>query len=120
MKYSVTKYLRQPEILKRKLAGSLFVPVTVADDSFTDGVCKAGTALTSAGELATEVEADEDEGTAASSDASGILLNDVYEENPNGSLIKAFAVVNSANIEANTGEAVTDGVKNTLTNIVFE
>ncbi len=120
MKFKETKLLSQPEILKRKLDGELFAPITVAEDSFTDGVCKAGTALDADGELAEETEANSTAGTPASSTAVGILLNDVTSDNPNGSLIKAFAVVSCANIEANTGDEVTDGVKNTLTNIVFE
>lgn len=53
-------------------------------------------------------------------DAIGILLNDVYAENPNGSLIKAYAVVNSAVGSAWSGVAYDGGLKSALNLIVFE
>ena len=95
-----------PEILKRKLGGELLVPVTVTE--FANGVCKAGTPLDAAGAVAND-------GTAV-----GILLYDVYEENPNGSLVKAFAVINLANAEANSGLTIDTAVKTALANVVFE
>lgn len=53
-------------------------------------------------------------------DAVGILLNDVYAENPNGSLIKAYAVVNSAVGSAWSGVTYDGGLKSALNLIVFE
>lgn len=95
-----------PEILKRKLGGELFVPITITD--FTDGVCKAGSPISEAGAVANDAT------------AVGILLYDVYEENPNGSLVKAYATINLANAEANSGLTIADEVKTALANVTFE
>ena len=95
-----------PEILKRKLGGELLVPITITD--FNNGVCKAGSPI------------DVDGAVANSASAIGILLNDVYEENPNGSLIKAFATVNLANAEANSGLTIDSAVKTALADVKFE
>lgn len=56
-----------------------------------------------------------DEATAA----EGILLNDVTDDNPNGTILVAFGVVNTANAEANANITIASGVKTTLANIVF-
>jgi len=95
-----------PEILKRKLGGELLVPITIT--AFSNGVVKAGSPIGADGTV---------KNTA---DAIGILLNDVYEENPNGSLIKAFATVNLANAEANSGLTIASAVKTALADIKFE
>ena len=100
-----TNVTTTPEILKRKLGAEYLVPVTITD--FTD-VCKAGSPIGANGAVAN------------SADAVGILLYDVYEQNPNGSLIKAFAVVNTANAEANTGLTIDDAVKTALPMVIFE
>ena len=101
-----TNVTTTPEILKRKLGAEYLVPVTIKD--FTEGVCKAGSPIGANGAVAN------------SADAVGILLYDVYEQNPNGSLIKAFAVVNTANAEANTGLNIDDAVKTALPMVIFE
>lgn len=106
MKYEKTAVNAQPEILKRRLGGELFAPITVT--AFANGVCKAGTPLNASGAVAN---------TAA---AVGILLNDVYEENPNGSLIKAFATINKAVAEAHSGITYDEAAIGALKNIVFE
>lgn len=95
-----------PEILKRKLGGELLVPITITE--FEDGVCKAGSPI------------DKDGAVANSEDAIGILLYDVYEENPNGSIVKAYATINLANAEANSGLTIDDAVKTALANVTFE
>ena len=95
-----------PEILKRKLGGELLVPVTVTE--FAGGVCKAGTPLDVNGAVANDAT------------VAGILLDDVYEENPNGSLVKAFAVVNLAKAEAHSGVTLAQAAKDALANVVFE
>lgn len=120
MKFKNSTVSMTPEILKRKLGGELIVPITVDSTAFnSDGICKAGTALTSDGKKGVETAAAS--GNPASNTAVGILLNDVYkDENPNGSLIKAFAAVSKAGIKASTGSDVTAGVINSLSNIDFE
>lgn len=106
MKYENSSILSTPEILKRKLGGELLEPITITD--FTNGVCKAGSPI------------DEDGAVANDDTAIGILLNDVYAENPNGSIIKAFAVVNLANAEANSGLTISSDVKTALASVIFE
>lgn len=106
MQVKNTNVTTTPEILKRKLGAEYLVPVTITE--FEDGVCKAGSPI------------DADGAVANSADAVGILLYDVYEQNPNGSLIKAFAVVNTANAEANTGLTIEDDVKTALPMVIFE
>ena len=95
-----------PEILKRKLGGELLVPVTITE--FANGVCKAGSPIGADGKIAN------------TADAAGILLYDVYEENPNGSIVKAYATINLANAEANSGLTIDDAVKTALANVTFE
>lgn len=95
-----------PEILKRKLGGELLVPVTITE--FADGVCKAGSPIGADGKIAN------------TADVAGILLYDVYEENPNGSIVKAYATINLANAEANSGLTIAEAVKTTLANVTFE
>lgn len=94
------------EVLKRKLGAEYLAPITVT--GFTNGVCRAGSPIGADGTVQN------------GANAVGILLNDVYEENPNGSLIKAFAVVNTANAEANTGLTIDSAVKTALPMVIFE
>lgn len=96
----------QPEILKRKLGAEYLVPVTVTE--FANGVCKAGSPIGADGTVQN------------GAGAVGVLLYDVYEQNPNGSLIKAFAVVNKANAEANTGLTIDGAVITALPMVIFE
>ena len=108
MKFDNKSVVMTPEILKRRLGGELFAPITVADASFTNGVCKAGTPLDANG------------AKANTADAVGILLNDVTSDNPNGSLIKAFATINTAVAQAHSGVTYASAMKSALSNIVFE
>lgn len=106
MKFEHNAVDMTPEILKRRLGGELIVPVTIT--AFTNGVCKAGSPISAAGAVAN------------TSAAVGILLNDVYEENPNGALIKAYATINTANANKNAGITIADAVKTALPHITFE
>ena len=108
MKFASNSVAMTPEILKRKLGGELLKPVTVAAGAFTNGVCKAGTPLTKAGAKATSANAD------------GILLYDVTSDNPNGSLVVAFATINKAVAEAHSGATYDTALAERLSNIVFE
>ncbi len=109
MKFTKSSVTSSPEILKRLLGGELFVPVTVDATAFTNGVCKAGTPLARDGKAKTG-------GTGA----EGILLNDVYADDPNGSLIVAFATVNSTVAAAHSGVTYGDDLKAALPLIVFD
>lgn len=95
-----------PEILKRKLGAEYLVPITIT--AFNNGVCKAGTPIGADGTVQN------------GANAAGILLYDVYEQNPNGSLIKGQAVVNLANAEANSGLTIDSAVKTALATVIFE
>ena len=106
MLVKTTNINQTPEILKRLLGGELFVPVTITE--FSNGVCKAGTPVDVNGAVANDATAE------------GILLYDVYEQNPNGSLIKGEAVVNLANAEANSGLTIDGAVKTALSTVHFE
>ena len=112
MKYTETNVSTGKEILKRKLGGELITPITIDKSAFTDGVCKAGNPISKEGKKVN--------GGASDGDPIGILLNDVYEENPNGAIVRAFASVNEANANANAGITIATAVKTKLSNIVFE
>lgn len=107
MKFTESNITTQLEILKRKLGGELFAPITLDASAFTDGVCKAGNPIGADGKVDTAAPV-------------GILLSDVYEENPNGTIVKAFANVNVANCNANAGIEISEAVKTALPLIVFE
>ena len=101
-----TNVTTTPEILKRKLGAEYLVPVTITE--FSNGVCKAGSPIGSNGTIQNGAS------------VAGILLYDVYEENPNGSLIKGEAVINLANAEANSGLTIEAAVKTALATVHFE
>lgn len=119
MIYSSNAVGMTKEILKRKLGAEYLVPMTIASTEFayTD-VIAAGTPIAADGTVAEDTVVDE---YTSVSNAVGILLNDVYSDNPNGSLIKAFAVVNTANCPKNDNVSViTDAVKAALPLVCFE
>lgn len=101
-----TNVTTTPEILKRKLGAEYLAPVTITE--FASGVCKAGSPIGADGTVQN------------GADAVGILLYDVYEQNPNGSLVKGEAVINLANAEANSGLTIADAVKTALATVHFE
>lgn len=108
MKFTESSVSTQKEILKRKLGGELFEEITLDTSAFTEGVCKAGNPIAKDGKV--------DNATAP----IGILLNDVYKDNPNGTIVKAFACVNEANANANANITLATEVKTALNLIVFE
>lgn len=112
MKFSTQTVSMNPPILKRKLGGELFTPVTLASTAFSGGVCKAGTPINASGAKATT--------SNGTNDAVGILLNDVTDDNPNGSLIKAFATVNATEGATHSGVSYDTALKTALNLIKFE
>lgn len=109
MLFSVSEVASTPEILKRKLGAEYLVPITIKASEFTSAeVVKAGSPIASDGSISND------------SSAIGILLNDVYADNPNGSLIKGFAVINKANAEKNASITLASGVLSALPTVVFE
>lgn len=112
MRFEESSVTTQKEILKRKLGGELFKEIKLDDSAFTNGVCKAGNPIDANGK---KVNAGTSDGAAV-----GILLTDVYASNPNGTIVTAFACVNEANANANSGITIAEGVKTALSLIVFE
>lgn len=109
MKFTESSVASTPEILKRKLGGEYLAPITIASTEFASAtVVKAGTPIGADGTIQND------------GDAVGILLNDVYADNPNGSLIKGFAVINKANAEANASITLSTLAIGALPNVVFE
>lgn len=120
MKVTNTSVTTQKEILKRRLGGELFEEMTLDPTAFTDGVCKAGSPIDKDGKFVNGRTTSGGVVPTDDGDAVGILLNDVYEENPNGTIVKAFACVNESNANANAGITIATAVKTALSLIVFE
>lgn len=112
MNFSEFSITMQPEILHRRLGGELFEPITLDSTAFTDGVCKAGNPIDASGKAVN--------GGSGDGAAVGILLTDVYKERPIGTIVKAFACVNTANANKNAGITIAAGVKTALPLIVFD
>lgn len=104
MKFSNTSIGATPEVLKRKLGGEYFKEIAIDSTAFTNGFLAAGSA----------VAADGKKSTGDGSDVFGITLNDCYDDNPNVSVIVAFAVINGANSTATSSDRAA------LTNLYFE
>ena len=109
MVFSSNEVASTPEILKRKLGAEYLVPITIKSTEFAStDVVKAGSPIASDGSISN------------TGSAIGILLNDVYVDNPNGSLIKGYAVINKANAEANASITLASAVISALPTVVFE
>lgn len=108
MKFKTTEVNMQPEILKRKLGGELFSEISLDFTGIASGIIKAGQPISKDGKPVND-------GTAV-----GILYTDATDDNPNGTIIKAFACVNESNCNANSGITIAAEVKTALPLIVFE
>jgi hypothetical protein len=104
MKYSDVTIAATPEVLKRKLGGEYFKDICLDATAFTNGFLAAGSAVAANGKKS----------KGDGSDVYGITLNDAYEDNPNVSVIVAFAVINGANSTATSSDRAA------LTNLYFE
>ena len=80
--------------------------MTLDTTAFTDGVCKAGTPMALGG-------------TKATGDAAfGILLHDVYQERPQGTVVIG-GYINTTVAEEHSGVTISETVKTALKNVVF-
>ena len=104
MKYTDTNISATPEVLKRKLGAEYLKEITIHASAFTNGKLAAGSA----------VAADGKKSTGDGSDVYGITLNDTYSDNPNASVIVAFAVINLNNTTCTTSDRAA------LSNLYFE
>ena len=111
MQYEQTKYVGDVQILKRKPfeAIPMTLDFTSVETKLANGkkVVKAGTPIGSTGVL-------DNTGTVV-----GILLNDVTEDRPQGTLLKK-AYINTAVAQAHSGVTIEAAVKTALPMIVFE
>lgn len=82
--------------------------VTLDTTAFTDGVCKAGTPITTDG----KVDAD---GSAI----LGILLSDVSIKRPQGTAVIG-GYINTAVAQAHSGKTIAEAQKTALKNVVFK
>ena len=111
MQYEQTEYVEDVQILKRKPFEA--IPMTLDFSSvvtkLANGkkVVKAGTPIGSTGVL-------DNTGTVV-----GILLHDVTEDRPQGTLLKK-AYINTAVAKAHSGVTIEAAVKTALPMIVFE
>jgi hypothetical protein len=111
MLFEQTQYTGDVQILKRKPFEG--IPMTLDFSAVTDTtdsgkkVVKAGTPIGATGVK---------DNTAT---VVGILLHDVVEERPQGTLLKK-AYINTAVAEAHSGVAIAEAVKTALPMVVFE
>lgn len=94
MKYASNSYLGTDEVLNKKLGGELFENIEIDSTAFTNGVLAAGSA----------VAVDGKKSTGDGSDVYGITLNDCYDDNPNVSIVRAFASINTSNTTATSDD----------------
>lgn len=80
--------------------------ITLDSAAFTDNVCKAGTPISTAGAIAN------------SASAFGILLHDVHQERPQGTIVIG-GYINTAVAQDHSGVTVAEDAKNALKNVVF-
>lgn len=86
--------------------------MTLDTEAFTNGVCKAGTPIAATGKKAAS------DATAKTSDAVGILLNDVYKERPQATVVIG-GYINSTVAAAHSGVTYDAYTKAALKNVVF-
>lgn len=118
MQFNSTAFSSTPEILKRWKGAEVAKPITLDSSAFTNGVCKAGTPINADGEIATTTEGEDD--APDTNDAVGILWNDVYAENPNGSLLYFNAIINETVAEAWANVTYDDALYAALPHLAFE
>lgn len=80
--------------------------ITLDSTAFTDNVCKAGTPISTAGVIAN------------SASAFGILLHDVHQDRPQGTIVIG-GYINTAVAQEHSGETIAEDAKTALKNVVF-
>ncbi len=80
--------------------------VTLDTSAFSDGVCKAGTPISADGAIAN------------SSEAIGLLLLDVYEDRPQGTVVIG-GYIHTERAQAHSGVTVAAEAKTAMKNVVF-
>ena len=93
-----------PEILYNSEYGGDAITLDTA--AFSDGVCKAGTPIGAGGVIAN------------SASALGVLLHDVYEDRPQGTIVIG-GYIHTARARAHSGVTIEDAAKAAMKNVVF-
>lgn len=105
MKVSASTIADEVQILKRP--GFEAIPITLDSSAFTNGVCKAGAPIGAGGVIKND------------KNCIGILKEDVYEDRPQGTILKKAYVRNDV-ITSHYGTAIADTAKAALPMVVFE
>lgn len=90
--------------------------ITLDTTAFTNGVCKAGTPIAKDGEKGSTTAATET--AAASTTAFGILLSDVYEDRPQGTVVY-MGTINEAVAKDHSGVTIDATMKAAMPRITF-
>jgi hypothetical protein len=109
MQFEVKTYLGDVQILKRAPFEGIAKTLDFSGVDAVNGVktIKAGTPISSAGAIAN------------SSSAFGILLFDVTDDRPQGTLVTK-GYINTSVAEAHAGITYDSGAKSALKNVIFE
>lgn len=86
--------------------------LTLDTSAFTSGVCLAGTPIAANGKKATT------DSSAKTSDAIGILLHDVSNDRPQGTVVY-YGTINTAVAQTHSGVTYDAETKAALKNVVF-
>lgn len=80
--------------------------ITLDSAAFTEKVCKAGTPISATGTVAN------------SASALGILLHDVHQDRPQGTVVIG-GYINTKAAQAHSGVTIADEAKTAMKNVVF-
>lgn len=112
MKYSEVSAPSDVEILyNSEYVGKA---LTLDSTAFTSGVCKAGTPMAADGKKA----ATSGGSGSQTSTAVGVLLRDVYEDRPQGTIVIG-GYINTTKAQAHSGVTVDAAAKAAMNNVVF-
>lgn len=90
--------------------------ITLDTTAFTDGICKAGTPMARDGKKAVTTAGTG--GAASTSTAFGVLLHDVYEDRPQGTIVY-FGTINTDVAKAHSGVEIDATAQAAMKNVVF-
>lgn len=90
--------------------------ITLDTTAFTDGVCKAGTPIARDGKKGVTTAGAG--GAADTTTAFGILLSDVYEERPQGTVVY-MGTINTDAAKANSGVTIDAAMKAAMPRVTF-
>lgn len=80
--------------------------ITLDEAAFSDGVCKAGTPIGEGGVIANNAS------------AKGVLLHDVYEERPQGTIVIG-GYIHTARAQAHSGVTIAAAAQTAMKNVTF-